>query len=104
MRLSERVLVHQVHPVKVSADVTASLLSNLLLWYSRPKTAAVIRIAIPIAGSVAVLSLADLCAPALLVVGALVVAADWSHPSWPRPARPRRHSLRLRSQSERPAI
>ncbi len=120
MRLCDRVLVHQVHPVKVSADVTASLVSNLLLWCSRPKAAAVVRVAMPVAGSVAVLSLADLGAlartrrgrwvrahmppsaqavrlvgdavmavgarrrsPALLVVGALVIVAGWSHPWWP---------------------
>ncbi|MET8833600.1 hypothetical protein ABZV78_06765 [Micromonospora sp. NPDC004540] len=60
MRLSDRVLVHQVHPVKISADVTASLISNLLLWRGHPKAAAAVRVALPVAGSVAVLRLADL--------------------------------------------
>ncbi|SCL32758.1 hypothetical protein GA0070624_4559 [Micromonospora rhizosphaerae] len=120
MRLTERVLVHQVHPVKISADVTASLVSNLLLWRMRPKAALAVRVAIPVAGSVVVLSLADLAAlartgrgrwiqahmppsaqlvrlagdavtalgarrrrPALLFVGALVIAVGWSHPWWP---------------------
>lgn len=120
MRLADRVLIHQVHPVKISADVTASLVSNVLLWRSRPKAAAAVRVAIPVAGSVIVLSLADLDAlartrrgrwvrahmprsaeavrlggdavmavgarrrsPALLVVGALVIAVGWSHPWWP---------------------
>ena len=121
MRLSDRILVHQVHPAKISADVAASLVSNLLLWCSRPKAAVVVRGALPVAGSVAVLSLADLDAlartrrgrwvrvhmppsaqavrlvgdavmavgarrrsPALLITGALVVAAGWSHPWWAR--------------------
>ncbi|MCW3841073.1 hypothetical protein ONA70_13275 [Micromonospora yasonensis] len=60
MRLSDRVLVHQVHPAKISADVTASLISNLLLWRSHPKAAAAVRVGLPVAGSVAVLRLADL--------------------------------------------
>src|SRR6266536_94060 len=41
------------------ADVTASVVSNVLLWRAQPKGAAVIRVALPVAGSVAVLRLAD---------------------------------------------
>ncbi|MFG1658417.1 hypothetical protein ACGFIY_18020 [Micromonospora chersina] len=60
MRLSDQVLVHQVHPVKIAADVTASLISNLLLWRAHPTAAAAVRVALPVAGSLAVLRLADL--------------------------------------------
>ena len=31
MELAGKVLVHQVHPVKIIADVTASVVSNVLL-------------------------------------------------------------------------
>ena len=60
MRFAEKILVHQVHPAKVGADVTASALSNVLLWKARPKAALAARILLPVAGSVAVLTLADL--------------------------------------------
>ncbi|MCW3816373.1 hypothetical protein ONA91_18165 [Micromonospora sp. DR5-3] len=120
MRLTDRVLIHQVHPVKISADVAVAAVSNYLLWRRRPKAAVAVRVALPVAGSVAVLSLADLDAlartrrgrwmrehmppsaqllrlagdavtalgarrrrPALLAVGALMIAAGWSHPWWP---------------------
>jgi hypothetical protein len=125
VRLSERVLVHQVHPAKLAADITASVVSNTLLWRRRPWAAAVTRFAPAVAGSVAVLRLADLDALArtrrgryvlvhmppsaqavraagdavmatgawrrswpLMVAGALVVVAGWSHALWPgaRPA------------------
>jgi hypothetical protein len=35
MRLADKVLVHQVHPVKIGADLTASVVSNVLLWNAR---------------------------------------------------------------------
>lgn len=60
MRLAEAALIHQVHPAKIGADVTASIVSNVLLWKDRPKAAIVVRIVVPAAGSVAVLGLADL--------------------------------------------
>ena len=60
MRLADKVLVHQVHPVKVGVDVTASVVSNVLLWRARPKPALAVRVLLPLAGSAAVLSLADL--------------------------------------------
>ena len=37
MRLADKVLLHQVHPAKIAADVTASEVSNLLLWKAHPK-------------------------------------------------------------------
>ena len=60
MRMAEGALLHQVHPVKISADVTASIVSNVLLWRERPVTAVAVRYALPIASSAAVLGLADL--------------------------------------------
>jgi hypothetical protein len=60
MRWKDRLLVHQVHLAKIGADALASVASNLLLWRARPKTAAVVRVALPLAGSAAVLTLADL--------------------------------------------
>jgi hypothetical protein len=60
MQLADKILVHQVHPAKLGADVTASLVSNVLLWKAQPKTAVAVRVLLSVAGSAAVLSLADL--------------------------------------------
>jgi hypothetical protein len=60
MRLADEVLVHQVHPAKIGADVTASVLSNVLLWEGRPKAALIVRVVLPVVGSLAVMRLADL--------------------------------------------
>ena len=121
MQLAGKVLVHQVHPVKIIADVTASVVSNVLRWQGRPKAALAVRIVLPVAGSRGVLMLAGLgalaqTAPgryvlahmppsaqavrlagdalmglgarrrnlALLLTGAAVIAAGWSHAPWPR--------------------
>ena len=43
MRLAEKALVHQVHAAKIGADVTASVISNLMLWKRRPKAAIAVR-------------------------------------------------------------
>jgi hypothetical protein len=43
MRPADRVLVHQVHPAKIGADVAASVVSNALLWQARPKAAIAVR-------------------------------------------------------------
>ena len=120
MRLAEGALIHQVHPAKIGADVTASVLSNVLLWKARPRAALAVRLVLPLAGSVAVLGLADLDAlartrrgkyvlvhmppsaqavrfagdalmgigarrrsAAVVLAGAAVVAAGWSHALWP---------------------
>ena len=74
MQLAGKILVHQVHPVKITADVTASAVSNTLLWRGRPKAALAVRIVLPAAGSLAVLTLADLDALAQTAPGRYVLA------------------------------
>lgn len=125
MELAGKVLAHQAPPAKTGADVTAPVMPGVLLWHGRPKAALAVRVMLPMAGSLAVLTPADLdalasTAPgryvlahmppsaqvarlagdavmgpgvrrhsvALLLAGAVVIAAGWSHPAWPRrPAR-----------------
>jgi hypothetical protein len=121
MRMADKIQVHQVHPAKIGMDVTASIVSNVLLWKAQPKPAIAVRVLLPMAGSAAVLSLAGLDALAktrrgqyvlehmppsaqalrlagdvlmgfgayrrsfaLVVAGAAVIAAGWSHAAWPR--------------------
>jgi len=60
MRLAEGALIHQVHPAKIGADVTAAVVSNVLLWREQPAAALTVRCLIPAASSVAVIGLADL--------------------------------------------
>lgn len=138
MRPAHRVLVHQVHPAKVGADVTASLASNVLLWQARPKAAIAVRVLLPLAGSAAVLRFADLDALArtgrgryvlahmpptaqgvrlagdaamglgayrhrwaLIIAGAAVVVAGWSHAVWPSGAGRGRPGAARRSRRTR---
>jgi len=74
MRMAEGALVHQVHPAKISADVTASMISNFLLWRDRPITAVAVRYVLPAASSAAVLGFADLDAVARTRRGRYVLA------------------------------
>jgi hypothetical protein len=37
MRLAGKILVHQVHPAKIGADVTASMVSNVLFVEGAPE-------------------------------------------------------------------
>ncbi|MGO8957203.1 MAG: hypothetical protein ACLQFR_07530 [Streptosporangiaceae bacterium] len=120
MQLAERVLVHQVHPAKICADITASVISDVLLWKAKPRAAIAVRIVLPLASSAAVLTLADIDqlagtrqgqyvlrhmpsaaqavrlagdavmgfgarrrSPALLLLGAAIITAGWSHAAWP---------------------
>jgi hypothetical protein len=55
MQLAGKVLVHQVHPVKIGVDVTASVASNILLWTAWPKTGLAVPMSLPAVGSLAVL-------------------------------------------------
>ncbi len=57
--MSEKVLLHQVHPAKLAADISASIISNALLWQHQLKAGILTRFLLPIAGSALVLSFAD---------------------------------------------
>jgi hypothetical protein len=113
---SDRVLLHQVHPVKLAADISASLISNVLLWNHAAIAGIAIRLALPLAGSAITLRYGDVerlrstpagryvlehmpssatavrlagdvlmalgCwfrRPAVIVIGAAVIGAGWSH-------------------------
>lgn len=113
---SDRVLLHQVHPLKLAADISASLISNALLWNHAAVAGIAIRLALPLAGSAITLGYGDVerlrstptgryvlehmppsatavrlagdvlmalgCwfrRPAVIVIGAAVIAAGWSH-------------------------
>jgi hypothetical protein len=56
----QKLLVHQVHPIKLSADIGASLLSLALIWCGHRRGGMVIHLALPVLGSAAVLAAADL--------------------------------------------
>ncbi len=55
----EAILVHQVHPVKLAFDISASVVSNLLLWQHRLGAGLVSRYLLPVTGSALVLGFAD---------------------------------------------
>jgi hypothetical protein len=55
----DAVLLHQVHPLKIAADVSASLISNVLLWRHQLGAALAVRILLPLAGSGAVMTMCD---------------------------------------------
>ncbi len=57
--MDDRILLHQVHPLKLAADILASLISNALLWQHRPVAGIVTRYALPVVGSAIVLLTAD---------------------------------------------
>ncbi len=60
MDLSEKVLYHQIHPVKLAADITGSVISNYLMW-QRKFGPAMLGAWVPaILGSAVVLRFADL--------------------------------------------
>ena len=56
----EAILVHQVHPLKLAFDITASVVSNVLLWKHRLASGLVSRYVLPVIGSALVLRFADL--------------------------------------------
>ena len=51
MQPAEAVLVHHVHPAKIGADITASVVSDVLLWKHKPRIAVAVRVLLPAAGS-----------------------------------------------------
>src|SRR5260370_41364826 len=56
----DAILVHQVHPVKLAFDVSASVVSNVLLWRHRLGAGLLSRDLLPVAGSGLVLGFPDL--------------------------------------------
>jgi hypothetical protein len=58
--LKDRVVLHQVHPVKLGFDITASVASNALLWRRCPRAGLAVRFGLPLVGSAAVLRWGDL--------------------------------------------
>jgi hypothetical protein len=56
---SETILLHQVHPVKLAFDISASVISNFLLWQRRLGAAILTRYTLPVVGSLFVLRFAD---------------------------------------------
>ncbi len=56
----DAILVHQVHPVKLAFDVSASVVSNVLLWRHRLGGGIASRYLLPVMGSALVLGFADL--------------------------------------------
>lgn len=114
--MREDILVHQVHPVKLAFDVSASLISNAMLWQHNLRAGLLSRYLVPVIGSALVIRFADLGRlrytargryvlehmppgstalrlggdtvmaigawrrkPSLMLAGALLVAAGWSH-------------------------
>lgn len=57
---SRDLLVHQVHPVKLAADISASVVSLVLLWKGHRLAGIAVHFALPVVGSAAVLATADL--------------------------------------------
>jgi hypothetical protein len=92
------ILIHQVHPVKLAFDISASLASNALLWGHRLGAGLASRYLLPVVGSALVLEHMPPAATALrlggdtlmavgawrrkpswLLAGAVIVAAGWPH-------------------------
>jgi hypothetical protein len=57
--MDDRAILHQVHPGKLAGDISASIISNVLLWRRRPVAGIVTRYVLPMAASAIVLSTAD---------------------------------------------
>jgi hypothetical protein len=58
--LRQALLVSQVHPAKLTADISASLISLTLLWRGYRRTGMIVHYGLPMVGSAAVLVTADL--------------------------------------------
>ena len=57
--MSERLLLHQVHPAKLSLDITAAVLSSVLLWRHHLALGLGVRYGLSVLGSLVVLRWAD---------------------------------------------
>jgi hypothetical protein len=60
MDLSEKVLYHQIHPAKLAADITGSIISTYLMWHRKFGSAMLGAWVPAILGSAAVLRFANL--------------------------------------------
>lgn len=60
MNLRERVLYHQIHPLKLGTDISAAVVSTVLLWCRHPRLALLVNVAPPIVISSILLRWADL--------------------------------------------
>ncbi|MDQ2742180.1 MAG: hypothetical protein M3Z66_07755 [Chloroflexota bacterium] len=58
--MSERILYHQIHPVKVATDVSAALGALVLFWRHRLLAGVVVSIIPPVVSSAFLISYADL--------------------------------------------
>ena len=70
---SERLLVHQVHPVKLAVDISASVVSNVLLWKHCLVVGVAVRYLAPALGSALVLRFARIDDLALTPAGGYVL-------------------------------
>jgi hypothetical protein len=57
---ADTILIHQLHPLKLAADISASVVSNILLWQHRLGPALLARYLPPIAGSALVIRFGDM--------------------------------------------
>ena len=55
----DAVLLHQIHPLKLTADISASMISNALLWRHKLGTGLAVRFLLPLAGSGVVMTMCD---------------------------------------------
>jgi hypothetical protein len=55
----QRLLVHQVHPAKLGVDITASVVSTVLLWQHHLSGGLLVRYLLPPLGTLLVLSFGD---------------------------------------------
>ncbi len=60
MTFKEKSLYHQIHPVKLYADISASIITLYLFWYHYFLVAFLLHFLIPIVGSIIVIEFADL--------------------------------------------
>ncbi|HMA42404.1 MAG TPA: hypothetical protein VKO86_00150 [Gemmatimonadales bacterium] len=55
MRLAEKVLYHQIHPVKLLTDWATAFLAAYFLWHHRPLVAALVGLVPPVVASMALI-------------------------------------------------
>jgi hypothetical protein len=60
LTLQEKVLYHQIHPAKLAADITASIISTYLLWQHELVWGIVLAFAIAMVASAIIIRFADI--------------------------------------------